>query len=355
MKVDKDVKDETSHDIKVEVELDEDNADSVDLGEDNEDSEVTNSNSNTVLQASEVRDPLGLSVNYPTILEPRPQIIKVKSKGTRNTRNVKHAKSNIYCDICDKTIDTRKGATINRHKFLEHDIKNCDKCGKGFDDVTKFINHINNHCPLLPKVKLKCEYCGKELVNKEVLRHHIKMKHTPKEQCDLCNKLVANLAEHKQKEHNPDNLKQCHMCEYTSYEKANLNWHLKIQHKEFVLVPCPHCGKQIRDVYLKAHIKKAQCDVPEEERVIQRFKCDQCEKTFAHSAGLKKHIKGIHNNEKNHKCEYCDYRSYTKANVYMHSKRVHEKRDFHVQCQYCDKKVINIEFHVKTFHKNCDN
>ena len=33
MKVDKDVKDETSHDIKVEVELDEDNTDSVDLGE----------------------------------------------------------------------------------------------------------------------------------------------------------------------------------------------------------------------------------------------------------------------------------------------------------------------------------
>ena len=321
-----------------------------------EDSEVTN----TVLinfkineKASKVQDPQKLTVNYPTILKPR----KVKSKEVDNkhtTRNVDHVKSKVFCDICDKMIVLKKGSKIIRHKFLDHDITNCDKCGRGFDDVTKFISHINKLCPRLPKVKLKCEFCGRELVNKEVLLNHIKTKHTPKEPCELCNKMVVNLSEHKEKEHNSDNLKQCHMCEYTSYDQANLNWHLKIQHKEFVLVPCPNCGKQIRDVYLRAHIRNAQCDLPEEERVKQRFKCDQCEKTFKKSIGLRTHIKAIHNNEKGFKCEHCEYRSYTKANVYMHSKRVHEKRELYVQCQYCDKKVINIEFHVKTFHKNCE-
>lgn len=320
-----------------------------------EDSEVTNTvriNFKINERASKVQDPRKLTVNYPTILKPR----KVKRKEVDNldTRNVDHVKSKIFCDICDKMIVMKKGSKIIRHKFLEHNKKNCDKCGRGFDDFRKFISHINYICPRLPKVKLKCEYCGRELVNKETLQHHIKTKHTPKEPCELCNKMVVNLSEHKEKEHNPDNLKQCHMCEYTSYDQANLNWHLKIQHKEFVLVPCPNCGKQVRDVYLRAHIRNAQCDLPEEERVKQRFKCDQCEKTFKKSCGLQVHIKAIHNNEKGFKCEHCEYRSYTKANVYMHSKRVHEKRELYVQCQHCDKKVINIEFHVKTFHKNCE-
>ena len=278
-----------------------------------------------------------------------PKNIAVKRNKSDNEEN---EKVSFYCEICDKMILSKKGSKINRHKFSVHNIRNCDKCGKNFEDFPKFNAHRLTH---LTKVKLKCEYCGKSFVNKKVLRYHINCRHVPKEHCKVCDKMVPNLSEHNDRDHNPDNLKQCHLCAFTTNTQANLQHHLKIQHKEYVIVPCQYCGKQIRDMYLKAHIKNTQCNLPQEERSLQRFQCDQCDKTFVHSKGLKHHIKTIHNNEKDYKCEHCDYRSYAKANVYMHSKRVHEKRDLYVQCQYCDKKVVNVEFHVKTFHKNCGN
>ena len=295
-------------------------------------------------------------LKVPRVPRPRPPNIEVKrnindgEEENAYTKKVNHEP--FYCEICDKMIPSHKGSKINRHKFTVHNIRNCDKCGKIFDDFLKFHAHRLTH---LPKVKLKCEHCGKGFSNKVNLQYHINCKHVPKGYCEICDKMVPNLSEHKDRNHNPDNVKQCHLCAFTTNTIPNLHHHLQTQHKEVVIVPCPYCGKQIRDMFLKAHIKRVQCNLPEEERSLQRFQCDQCDKTFVTSKGLRQHIKTIHNNQKEFKCDHCDYRSSSKANVYMHSKRVHEKRDLYVQCQYCDKKVINVEFHVKTFHKNCGN
>ena len=127
--------------------------------------------------------------------------------------------------------------------------------------------------------------------------------------------------------------------------------HMQSRHKEHVMVNCPYCGKQVRDLNLTTHIRTKQCDRPEEERTLVRFQCDQCEKTFTHKKGLRDHIKNVHNQEKNFKCELCDYKSFSKANVYLHVKRVHEKRALYVPCPHCDEQVINVEYHIKIVHK----
>ena len=284
-------------------------------------------------------------------------IPKPVRRGRPKSKNKDHTimKNTTFCDICEKAfVDTKWGAKIARHKFLEHDIRNCAKCGKICDDVTKFLAHIGSHCPLLPKVKLKCEYCGQELANKIRLREHIKAKHTErKEHCDICDEMVVSLSEHNDQKHslNPSNLVTCHLCGHTS-SKIGMYSHLMRQHKEFVKINCPHCGKQVRDINLSHHIKRTQCDRPAEERHFKKFVCNLCEKTYQTEGKLQRHIKDIHNQERNFECDQCEYKTYMKSNLYMHVKRVHEKRALHVSCPHCDEQVINVDYHVKTYHKD---
>ena len=268
-----------------------------------------------------------------------------------NAVNSPNYTGSLYCDLCDKMIVAKKGTKIHRHKFDVHDIKNCDKCGKLFDNVYKMNSHVSRECPFLPKIKLKCEFCGRGLANKVRLREHIKAKHTDLEHCDICDKMVANLPGHKELKHDPKNLQQCHLCAFTTYG-TNLQKHIKHMHRTYVKVSCPNCGVQIRDCNLTSHIRRAQCDRPEEERIIERFKCDQCEKTFHSQNAVNRHIRSIHNQEKPFKCEQCDYKSFARGNVYMHVKRVHEKRALHVSCPNCDQTVVNLEHHLKTYHKD---
>ena len=260
----------------------------------------------------------------------------------------------IYCDICEKTIIVKKRTTLTLHKFKVHDIKNCDKCGKLYNKFSNFASHVTRYCPCLPKVKVKCGFCGRGLASKFRLKEHIKAKHSERELCDICDKMVVNLSEHKEQEHNPNHIKsikQCHLCGFTSSLKTSMYRHMQSRHKEHVMVNCPYCGKQVRDLNLTTHIRTKQCDRPEEERTLVRFQCDQCEKTFTHKKGLRDHIKNVHNQEKNFKCELCDYKSFIKANVYLHVKRVHEKRALYVPCPHCDEQVINVEYHIKIVHK----
>ena len=289
------------------------------------------------IEEEEERDEIPIRINLKPARRGRPKLTKKEPT--------------LVCDLCEKTfVATKRGTKIHSHKFLVHDIRNCDKCGRAFDDVKKFIAHIGEHWR--PKVKLKCEYCGKGLVNKIVLRKHIAAKHTEKnDYCNICDKMVVSLSEHQEQKHNVANLKQCHMCGHTTSAIGIVN-HLRRVHKAYVKTNCPNCGKQVRDLNLSRHIKNTQCDRPKEERHLEKFKCNQCEKSFVHQKGLRQHIKEIHNQEKNFKCEQCDYCTYLKSNLYMHVKRVHEKRALHVPCPHCGEQVVNVEYHVKIFHKD---
>ena len=50
---------------------------------------------------------------------------------------------------------------------------------------------------------------------------------------------------------------------------------------------------------------------------------DPCEKTFSSSGDLKKHIKAVHNGQKNHKCDLCG-KSFSRAHyLKIHIDSVH--------------------------------
>ena len=49
------------------------------------------------------------------------------------------------------------------------------------------------------------------------------------------------------------------------------------------------------------------------------FECDKCKKVFTTKANLNRHNENIHNNTKNHKCEFCEFKCNAKENLKKHS------------------------------------
>ena len=99
------------------------------------------------------------------------------------------------------------------------------------------------------------------------------------------------------------------------------------------------------------HLYKTQCNIPEEERVVKdRFQCHLCDKSFAAKNNLRLHIRSIHEKIRNFPCKLCEYKTDSKSNLYIHVKRMHEGRPLKEPCPHCDKVVVNLEYHVRTFH-----
>ena len=73
--------------------------------------------------------------------------------------------------------------------------------------------------------------------------------------------------------------------------------------------------------------------------------------TFANKSGLRNHIR--HTHEKSVpkiKCDLCDYQSRRRNNLFMHKKRVHERKPLREECQYCKKKVTVMSSHISIYH-----
>ena len=82
---------------------------------------------------------------------------------------------------------------------------------------------------------------------------------------------------------------------------------------------------------------------------MKDYKCDSCGKSFAHSWTLKKHVKIIHEGEKNHKCNICG-KSFSYAGGLK--KHINDGHDY--KCETCGNKFSHagdIIRHVKAVHE----
>ena len=151
----------------------------------------------------------------------------------------------------------------------------------------------------------KCDYCSKRFKREFDFLKHVRILHPTKTEltCALCNKVFTfsiDLRKHKWNDH----------------ENSELKSHIRKIHEESK--HCTQCGKDFSTAQgLKRHIK---C-VHEGQR---NFKCDSCGKSFTQSENLMKHIKTVHEGQKDHECEFCEKKFSTTSCLTSHIKIIHD-------------------------------
>ena len=214
----------------------------------------------------------------------------------------------------------------------------CEQCGKCFKSPKWVENHSKSHLKTEEEIKdrtIECPGCSKTFSNNYVLKTHMKA-HTSnpasgdRALCNICSKTFANkyiLKTHieihsEDTEAERENL-PCHVCQKTFSNKYNLKYHIRTHdehgkenettlcnvcskilkrtvlkkhmrnmHGETKAAECRYCGLQTRISSINAH--ENRCKRSDEEKLLRKVKCGQCDKALSSRNKLRRHMKNIH-------------------------------------------------------------
>lgn len=107
--------------------------------------------------------------------------------------------------------------------------------------------------------------------------------------------------------------------------------HTKRYHTETEMVPCEHCGKEVKQSNMDMHFKN--------NHATPRFTCNQCGKAFYFKALMVSHINVMHEGLKNHVCDLCGAKF-----------GIRKSLERHVRCQHEDHRPFVCEYCQKAFH-----
>jgi hypothetical protein len=97
--------------------------------------------------------------------------------------------------------------------------------------------------------------------------------------------------------------------------------------------------------HLQRHIKQVHDQ-------IKDFKCEICDFKCSENCTLQRHIKAVHDQIKDFECEKCDFKCSTNEILQNHIKRVHDQiKDF--ECEKCEYKCSSngdLQGHIKAVH-----
>jgi hypothetical protein len=151
-------------------------------------------------------------------------------------------------------------------KLIHQGIKEltCDKCGKTFGNRTC----LENHCHRVHEDKpFKCDQCITSWATESLLKIHVSMVH------------VRDVKYH------------CDRCEFFSYKKRGLKYHIMTKHEQDTSTKyyCDLCDKfvTLAKDRLAVHVRM----VHQKET---RFQCDYCAKKFFRNSDKNAHIKRSH-------------------------------------------------------------
>ena len=122
----------------------------------------------------------------------------------------------------------------------------------------------------------------------------------------------------------------------------------QVRRKEIALIgskfKCPECENSYADRRgVNRHIKAVHEGI--------KFTCNQCDRQFSHPINLTSHILSVHEGVK-HACSQCDYEATTKGNLKIHTDSIHEGvRHACNQCGMQFTQPNSLKDHIQSVHE----
>ncbi|KAL8603951.1 hypothetical protein ACOMHN_038995 [Nucella lapillus] len=158
----------------------------------------------------------------------------------------------------------------------------CDKVLRNKRNLDRHTAQMHSNCR---SYNFHCEFCGKGIDDKNILKDHIAVQHLgiKRYSCEYCNQRFScapTLKRHILKEHVTDRLYTCEVCGERFCEKFKLTRHMYI-HTGSARFMCEQCGKGCHTTSeFKKHL------AVHEKRV---FACQQCGQEYKRKEHLKRH------------------------------------------------------------------
>ena len=170
----------------------------------------------------------------------------------------------------------------------------CGFCPKKYLAKKSWQNHVNSvHGEMKKDLErpFKCEKCGFCLTTKSNLNAHMKIHGSYQFNCSICNgkfKQRRDLKKHILGVHSDEKPFKCTLCEYKTKRSCDLDKHMR-KHK-------------------KDH----------------NFECEKCGLRLRYKESLKRHINIFHLDERNHECNFRNFRAKHQGSLRTHRK-IHSK------------------------------
>ena len=176
--------------------------------------------------------------------------------------------------------------------------------------------------------KIMCNECGASFTSKNALQLHINAIHLKLKpyECDLCKMSFTqrgSLNMHVRVVHQKIKPFERDHCKKTFATKANLNSHIQSNCKKLKKkYKCKECESSFANkYYLKHHVNRVHLKI----KPLKKFLCDECEEPFEQKQYLDHHMNRIHLKVKPYECNFCQKAFFIKGHLKTHLKRYHEE------------------------------
>ena len=234
--------------------------------------------------------------------------------------------------------------------------RSCQFCNKLFStrgNKEDHENYVHKKDPIgksAHSCKLADPGCEKVFSNKTSLRYHQLRAHAKAIRCEKCSKEFTDFKEfvkHRRSERGNSEIPvvvKCSICKI-SISSQNLKRHMRVVHEkptknplkepaEMHHCPNPLCSQKFKRLEnMQRHVKDFHSFTNQE-----KWKCDQCEKSFTLERNLKLHIEHVHANfpfYSTFNCHQCEKSFKLKGNLTRHQKEQHS--DIKFSCPSCGK------------------
>ena len=250
----------------------------------------------------------------------------------------------------------------NNEEFELSDKMSCDQCNHVAKTKRRMIEHRNSHLGIKDE---KCDNCAFSTSYRHSLRRHIRELHgkylnkyneygtignrankskdiETKKNMEYKHELTGtyqNSLKEPRKEHNEIKNNKCDECSFTTAYKGNLNQHMSSVHGKEGLHSCPYSPKcQFRksrpEIILRhialVHVKDNATTQINDKIILRRSSCEQT----AHAKAEKPEEGKGHSENKENKCDHCNFTTAYRGNLNQHVSGVHGFKSY--SCTLCN-------------------